>query len=321
MELRGPLANLRQDDIDWEHGQNALAKALAAWRAEPGVAPVLAAMKRFGAGGPLERCKALALLFEPSGPRARAFADSLVAAGLAAIDGYPLGQLPLRHGSRDAVPMLVLARSGHATLALAAYDGHALASLPRPRTARFRPVETWKRVLAGSGLADLVSRDDRGGLRTERIALEAGGVYRHHGSRQAFDIHAVDGAMVVLRLERQLDEHEPVREFDLADGTLLHQASARKEDSRGELVVALLGAMERIDAVPQIAGLALGGGSDALRWQALREVIGLDALAGVELLAHLASDDGDTLQAQAADQLATLLVSRPDLREAAPWRG
>jgi hypothetical protein len=323
MELRGALASLRQNDIEWERGQHALARALGAWRVEPVVAPVLAAMKRFGAGVPLDRCNALAQLFEGPAARAQAFADSLVAAGLAALDGHPLGQLPLRHGDRDAAPLLVLAETGGATLALAAYDGVPLAALPRPRTARFRPAETWSRVLAGTGAADHVQRGEGQAegapLETRRVILSPGTTHYCFGPREMVDMRQVDGAMVALRLERRLDEHGPVREYALADGALVHQASARRDESRDELVVALLGRMERIDAVPQMARVALGGGGDALRWQALREVIALDVLAGVELLAQVAADPEDSLAAQARSLLTALIEARPDLGGAASW--
>lgn len=325
MELRGALASLRQDDIEWERGQIALARTLGAWRKEPAVAPVLAAMKRFGGGAPLDRCKPLAQLFEGPAARAQAFTGGLVAAGLAALDGHPLGQLPLRHGLRDAAPLLVLAEAGGATLALAAYDGAPLAALPRPRTARFRPVETWTRVLAGDGRADHVVRCEgqakSAPLEVRRVTLAAGMVQYSFGLREMIEVRRVDGAMVALRLERQLDDPEPVREYALSDGSLVHQASARRDDSRDELVVALLGRMKRIDAVPQMARVALGGGGDALRWQALREVIALDALAGVELLAQVADDPEDSLNAQAGSLLAALLKSRPDLAGAATWPG
>lgn len=321
MELRGPLASLRQDHIEWERGQQALSRALAAWRAEPVVAPVLAAMKRFGAGAALERCGALALLFDPASGRALAFSRSLVDAGLAALDGNPLGQLPLSHGSRDAAPLLVLAQSGSARLTLSAYDGAALALLPAARTARFRPVENWAMVLVGSCKGDRALRDDEGGLSTELCAFTAGDLHYRHGPNEAVEVRSVDGSMAVLQLERQLDEHEPVREYALADGALVHQASASKDDSRAELAMALLGRMNRIDAVPQMARAALGGGGDAMRWQALREVIVLDALAGMELLAQVAADPEDSLGVQAGALLEQLLASRPDLQGGAAWPG
>jgi len=325
MELRGPLASLRHDDIEWKRGQQGLVKSLAAWRAEPVAAPVFAAMKRFGGGAALERCRALADLFAPPGERAEHFVASLIDAGIAALDGYPLGQLPLRHGSRDAAPMLVLAQSGDATLALAAHDGGVLAMLPPARTARFRPVETWVRVLSGSGVAERVLLGEADGvpaaIGAEQIALGAGDVRYHHGPHEAFEVVGASGAMIVLRLERQLEECGLVREYAMPGGVLVHQAGARPDDSRDELIVALLGGMGRIDAVPQMARVVLGDGSDALRWQALREVTALDGAAGLELLAQIAADPEDTLAAQAGAALAALLASRPDLEGAGTWPG
>lgn len=317
MELRGALAGLRRDDLEWRRGQLAMAKALSAWRREPAAAPVLAAMKRFGAGAALASCGPLAELFTQGTARAPEFADSLVVAALAALDGNPLGQLPLPHGASDAVPTLVLARDDDATLAIVAYDGAVLAMLPPPGTARFRPVESWNCVLRGCGAADVVRWREGCLPEIQRIALGQGQVHYRRGDATAVEVRRADGALVVLRLERALRDAEPVREVRLADGALLHRASARRADSRDELIVSLLGRMERMDAIPGLAALALGEGGEALRWRALCEVIVLDAVAGVELLQQVAADGQDPLAAQAAQLCETLFASRPELREAA----
>lgn len=243
-ELGEILADLRQDDRDWRRGQTALARALKAWRAEPAAASVLTEIRRFGRGAALDRCAALAELFDTASPRADRFVASLIAAGIAGLDVHPLGQIPIPHGSRDAVPTLILARAGRATLALTAYDGEALAALPAARTVRFQPVESWTRVLAGSGKAEHIVFDQSGTLRSERRVLGPGQVVLRNGTREALHIHDVDGLLVVLRLERLLDGVQSVREHSLRDGALLRQASARREDSRNELVQALLAQMQ-----------------------------------------------------------------------------
>lgn len=322
MELRPGLAGLRQDGAEWANGQQALTRALAAWRREPGIAPVLTAMKRFADGTPLARCKALAALFDTDPARARRFVDALVAIGLVALDGHPLGQLPLLHGSHDAMPSLVLARHGDTTLTLILYDGAALAALPAARTVRFRPIETWARVLAGSGRADRVhlheSADPEGTLKVERVSFGIGDTCHRIGTREALEMREADGAMAVLRLDRPMIDAGPVREFALVDGALLHRSSVRQRDSREALAAALLGHMGRIDAVPALARVALGDGGDAPRWRALGEMLVLDPYAGVELLARIAADAEDSLGDEAGGLLSSLLEKSPELRAALP---
>ena len=58
----------------------------------------------------------------------------------------------------------------------------------------------------------------------------------------------VDSSLVGLRLERLLDVLLPVSEHSLEDGAVLRQASARREDSRKELVETLLQQMRRGEA-------------------------------------------------------------------------
>ena len=108
-----------------------------------------------------------------------------------------------------------------------------------------------------------------------------------------------------------------MREYALADGSLVHQAASDPEDSRTELMMALLGRMNRADAAPSIAGIARGEGSAALRWQALRECLALDTRSGFEALDAVARDADDPLCSAAAALRARLIETYPQLREAA----
>ncbi|MCT2398300.1 hypothetical protein [Novosphingobium mangrovi (ex Huang et al. 2023)] len=318
---------LSGDQDQWKKGQAALAERLAGWRAEPEVASVLAGVERFGAGRVLEHCGSLADLFSPGSPRAHAFASGFVAVGVGGLGDYPLGQLPLMHGKRDAVPTLVLASAGRASLALAAYDGVALEGLTAPKTAKFAPQETWIHVLSGSGEADLVlRRDGEGGravLRSGRLDLMPGMAYYRYGLREALHVRRVTGSLVLLRLQRQLVDPEPTREYSLPDGALVHQAAARLKDSRRELAMALLGRMGRKDAVTQMARIASGEADpeagEGFRWQALREVLALDSAAGFQLLARISAREDDPLAKPAASLQASLLEAWPNLGKAVEW--
>lgn len=319
MMMRSAVAAQDRNDREWEDGQRALADRLATWRA--GTAPVHAAMEQFGAGAALEQCAPVADLFGAGSPHGMEFAQGFVADCLAGLTAHPLGQLPLLHGTRDSAPAVVLASSGRASLALAAYDGARLKNVPAPRTVRFAPQETWIHVLAGSGTADhVLCRDgpeDRMVLQSARIALEPGMVLYRYGPRETLQVRGVAGNLVLLRLQRRLAETAPVREYSLPDGTLLHQAMARAEDTRTELAMALLARMGRKDAVSPMKRIAGGepgqDAPDSLRWQALREVLALDTDAGLDLLDLLMSRPHDPLSGPAAALRGSLYEIWPEL--------
>jgi len=304
MELRESLARLRHDDREWRSIQQALARVLKTCRAEPAVAPVLAAIKRFGKGAPLERCDALAGLFDGESDRALIFVGRMVSAVVAGLDAHPLGQVPVAHGRRDMAPALILAQSGTARLTLAAIDGGALALAPAARTARFPAHESWLRVLAGSAEAEHIVRrdgaDGRAMLHSALVSLGPGSVFHRYGPREALHMRRVDGAMVVLRLERALPHVGPLQEHSLPDGALVHRSAASPADSRAELVATLLGGMERHDAVPALVEIVRDdGAADTLRWQALRQVGMLDGEMGRALLAQIAEAGDDPLSSPA----------------------
>lgn len=304
------------------------ARSIRAWRTSPEAAAVLAALGRFGAGEPLDACAELAALFAREGAAADALVSAFIAAGLAEMTDRSREHLPLRHVGRDAAPAVILAEAGSASLALAVFDGTALDALPPPRSALFQPVETWSRVLGGSGVADLVMR--RGGddvpvsLHRRRVELAEGSVHYRHGSRECLQVRKVAGTMVLLRLQREHYDLEPLREYSLPGGALMHRASARPEDSRRELAIALLGQMDRVDAIPAMAETALGDAPDALRWRALCEVLALDAHAGLDLLRTLAARATDPLAPRAVELAATIAadpVAPPPAQGHAPCPG
>lgn len=318
------LTALRENDAEWTAGQKGLAAMLNLWRARPEVAPVLAALERFGEGEPMEASAELAVLFDGAKSTARDFVSGFVETGLAGLGAHPLGQLPLRHGTTRAAHTLLLAHSGSASLALVVSDGEAVAALPPAASAEFAPLETWSHVLVGSGVADRVicsTADDAGAdLRTETVPMQPGTAHYCNGRYEALQMRSIRGSLLELRLQRFLGGHEPVREYALADGTLVHRAAARPEDSRRELAVAVLARMDRRDAVPAMSRIATGAGPEGLRWQALRELLTLDTRAGMVLLAQVAASEDDPLGAPAQELHASLLAAWPELERVAQWQ-
>lgn len=312
MILRPELRALRRDDAPQRLAQAALREAAQAWRERPETAAVLRGVAELAAGAPLEASPALAALFAP-GPTAPAFVATFVAAQAMAIAAQPLGHVALRHFTDSVLSTLLLARSGGVTLTLVAIDGSGLAAQPAPISIGFTDADAWEHVLAGTGAGERLALMADGALDRRCVRLCAGAVIARDAEREALLVRAIDGCLVSLRLQRRRASARPSREYALADGALVHQAAGSAEDSRLELMLALLGRMGRADAAPLMAALARGEDSAALRWQALRECLALDTAAGFAALDALAGRMNDPLAAPAADLRARLVARHPEL--------
>lgn len=322
MIVRPELRALRCDDTPQRHAQARMVAVLAQWRTTPAAASAGAELARFAAGSPLGELPLLAALFTPGDAAAATFTGALMSALIARLAADPLGQVPLRHYADDMLASLMLARSGMATLSLQATDGPGLSRRPAPVSVSFCPSETYEHVLAGQAAAERIE------LRARRPAaaadltrvpfdLRAGMVCHRHGAREALLLHPFTGSLVTLKLQRRSGPGEVTREYRLADGALVHQAAGNPRDSRLELTAALLGRMGRGDAAPLLAAMAEEQGSAALRWQALRECLGLDSAAGFRALCTIAARADDPLAAPAGALRAQLLETYPALAGAA----
>jgi hypothetical protein len=209
----------------------------------------------------------------------------------------------------------MLAREGDCLLTLVAIDGAGLASRPQPRSAGFAPAEEWEVVIAGTGKARLVERcGDR--IATHGLDLSPGLALGRDGAREALIFDAVDGSLLMLRLQRRHDLMQPKLEISLEDGSVLHRASATPAESRLEIAVAVLGRMGRADAAPVLAEIARDEShGDSLRWQALRECLGLDTRTGFWTLTVIARAGSDPLAIPAGALRAQLLEAYPQLAE------
>ncbi|AIT79996.1 hypothetical protein [Novosphingobium pentaromativorans] len=318
------LAELRTNDQVWAKGQRELALLLTRWRANPDVRPVFNDFERFGRGKPLEACPSLAALFEGTGGAARDFVGGMVDVALDGLRAHPLGHLPLRHGVNQTGQTLLLSHWGAATLALVSYESERLSERAEARTAAFTPVESWSCVLVGSGEADRIRCEEKQGgaarLEIEPVTMQPGSVIYRDGRNERIQMRSTRGVLVKLRLQRFLGGTEPVREFALADGTLVHQAASNAHDSRCELAISVLSRMKRRDAVPVISRIVTGEGHEGLRWQAMRELLALDTRAGMILLGQIAASEDDPLAALAQEAQLSLLQTWPELERISQWR-
>ena len=321
MKLTEELRALRGDDTPQRAAQAAMFAARDVWRSSPEVAPVLADLARFAAGSAMAECPALAALFEDEDPAAMRLADRLAWVTTRALAAAPLGHVAQRHFTDGTVSTLLLAQDGPISLSLIAVDGAGFARKPAPLSVNLSPSEQWERVLAGTAEADLIlARPDgasRVRLEARQIALAPGKILARDCSRQALILRRVTGCLVSLRLQRRRHGNEPSREYELASGELVHQAAGDPRDSRHELMLALLGRMERTEAAPLMATIAREPGSDGLRWQALRECQALYTAQGFAALRAVAQSPCDPLAAPSATLCTRLVAAHPQLAEIA----
>jgi len=312
---RPEIAALQADPGLQACAQTGLATALAAWQREDAAAAVLADFARYAAHEPLQALPALAALFGDSVDPASRLVAPLIAGFCNTLDRQPFGIVPLRHFTDGVTSSLLLAREGEALLTLVAIDGAGLAARPAPTAVCFGHAEEWEVVIAGVGHGRLVERRGEQ-IIAHPIALAPGLALGREAAREALIFDQIDGALLVLRLQRHEQSTLPKREFALSDGRLLRQASASNRESRLEMAVALLGRMGRADAAPQLAEIARDEShGDALRWQALRECLSLDTATGFWTLTAIARAGADPLAVPAGALRAQLLETYPQLAE------
>jgi hypothetical protein len=322
MHLHPRLRALRSDDAPQRHAQTAAFRATAAWRAQLDVAVVMDDLAAFATSRDMAECPALAALFDAGDPAAGRLAAGFVAQTSALLRQEPLAHVPLRHFVDGTVSTLLLGSAGSASLLLSALDGAAFSRLPPPVSLSFTANETWEHMLEGDAEAELVELRTGGqpasanpvSIHRRAITIRPGRVIGRDGSRQALLLRRVEGRLVSLKLIRRKPGNTPSREYDLASGRLVHQAAGCARDSRHELMVTLLGRMGRADAAPVLAEMAQDiAAAPALRWEALRECLGLDTIAGFRALCTVARSAADPLAAAAGALRAQLLEAHPQL--------
>lgn len=316
MRIDPAIAALRSDGVPQRDAQKRLERARAAWLAEPGIGAVLRALEEYGRGKALADCGPLASLVSEIGA-ARGLVDRLVRSMIENLRESPLGHVPFRHQCVDGFAVLQLAQSGRATLSLMKYAPPESAN--PPDSVCFTDGERHEICLAGAAQARRVSiageRQDKAMLTCSSIRIDAGTCLSFAGLRETKLVDRVEGRLVMLRLSRPAAKPLPSLEYRLSDGALLHRAAGECGESRKELMLAVLGAMQQHDAVPAIAEL-IREGSESLRWQALRECLALDSAAGFRELSRMAHRTADPLCEPARALRCDLLARYPQLAEA-----
>lgn len=322
MNIHPQLRALRSDDAPQRQAQAALYRAMDLWRSRREFRAIQAGLQRYAEGAALADCAALAALFDAGRPDARDFVSDFNAAAARALADAPLGHMPFRHFTDGTVSTLLLCGARDVSLMLVAVDGVALAAAPAPVSVSLSPAQCHDHVLAGAAEAELVEARVSGPITaslTRRVArLAPGCVLSRDGGREALLYRRVTRSLVSLRLVRRMAAAGPGREYRLADGALVHQSAGHVRDSRLELMATLLGRMQRKDAAPILAEMARERGAEGLRWQALRECLGLDTATGFAALCAMADAPDDPLGPAAAALRTRLVAAHPELERVLP---
>lgn len=311
MRIDPAIAALQRDPSLQRQAQDSMIAACRNWRDRPPVAAMMAELERFGAGAALDQCPALHRTFHGDGPD-DAILNDLLRRICAVLHDQPFAQPPFRHGFDGQVSTLLLARAGRAHLVLHGCEPGEW----RHDSAHFSHAVRFERVLAGQAQARLVRRVIPGvgrPLDVEPITLSPGARLALPLDEQALQILQVERRLVCLRLHRLAADAGPSRCHALADGRLLHQSAGDMASSRCEMMLALLGRMQRVDAAPHMAAVAVGPGDASVRWQALRECLALDSGAGFAALSAMARDAADPLCDPAGALRAQLVEQHPQL--------
>ena len=294
--------------------QPCLAAALARWHAVPEVQAMVAGLAAFGAGAALDDVPALARLVGDHA-FAAGLANGFITPVTAALAAEPLAQLPLGHSAAPGIARIRLATNGRASLALAAY---AQARHRQPASVLFEDGEAHEIVIAGAGQA-LCHRIDAQGLESRAVACRPGTRLTRGGASEARQFVAVTRPLLVLQLVREAAAPLPSCEVALPDGALIQTISGSKRASQAMMALGVLGALGHRRALEPMERLVRDTqGARDLRWEALRQVLGMDAVRGLALLADLAARDGDALALPAAQLQRSLLAAQPELARLEP---
>lgn len=302
---------LRSDRAPQRHAQTAMKAAIEAWRAEQGVAAMLADFVKFGDGAALEACPALDAVFTRAGA-ADDLAALLTGHFCRAIAAHPLGHPPFRHAFSDGSSTMLLGKAGRAQLVLQAREPGTYTDT----AVTFADLLRYDAVLAGQAQARIVrihGPEKLVGMTEESIALQAGVRLGFDCNRETLMTEVVEKRLVTLRLLQSAKHPAPSREYARQTGRLLHQAAGSLASSRREMMAALLGRMGRVEAAPVLADMALTEAEQSLRWQALRECLALDAAAGFAVLCTIARNQADPLSHPAGALRGQLLETYPEL--------
>ena len=307
--LRGPTASQRRAVA--KTGV-AMEQARQEWLEQPDTRQVLDELARYGAGAKLEACEALRSLTHHH-QSAAAFVQRLIDPALGALKMHPLGEAPYRFKVSQGLATLQLLEASGATLSLAAYE--PLEGAQPPASALFSDRDLHEIVVSGTASGAVHTLIKTGVVGSRPICLAPGDCLATKAQIGARHILSVERTLLLLQLTREPQRPKPVREVALDTGVDLRTASGDKSASQAVMALSVLGALRDFGALDVMHATALNREEDLdVRWEAVRQTLGLGAMRGLEVLDTLARREDDALSAPALALRDRLLATQPDLR-------
>jgi len=237
-----------------------------------------------------------------AGAAERILADTdwpgLIAPLREALAAQPFFEPPFRV-SRDAVRTgAVLIDAPKVSISMSLLDG---ARLPRPATIVFPGYITATRYLKAGGATlrrwevDPLAPDFSAATATPArplasLALSDGAILRCDGRIRAQLLGGASGPILTVVATIRAGAAPLIREYRIADGALVRVASADEAASRTEMLLTFLRRSGRVDASARFDA-ATRDAAFHTRWTAMREWLGLDALAALPRLTEMAAND------------------------------
>ncbi|GAA0736155.1 hypothetical protein [Sphingomonas japonica] len=246
-----------------------------------------------------------------------AWVAELLAPLVAEVRAWPLLDVPLkvsRDGSRTGA---VLFENAVVSISASVIDACALAAAAQRASVVASGRMTVTRYIRAHG-AKLrrwtVEGDGMRVVEQPSCLLADGAILRCDGRVTAQAIEAPRHDVVQLVAHVRIDAAATMREYTVADGCLLRQATLDDGAARTAMLLTLLRHCGRRDAAAQFDA-ATRDTASPFRWDAMREWIALDAASALPRLEEMALGDSDA-QVHAAASATLALVTRK-MREAA----
>ncbi|WP_416831357.1 MAG: hypothetical protein ACMUJI_14600 [Erythrobacter sp.] len=314
MQVHPAIAALRADPPLQRRATAEVEAALFLWDQHEHVSAVHRDLLRYAAGEDLTRLPMLASLMEELAV-AQDYVGSFISAIIPALREHPLAEVPLRQSRSPGYSRLLLWQEAGVTLSLSTYE--PVSSNTEPETAQFADCERNELLVSGEASGWHFSVCDQGRVKADRKSWRQGDSICCHARRESRQFVGVQRSVTLLQLIRTPKRPAPTLVYNLADSALVQQSSGDKRASQQVMALGVLGALGNSAAIaPMIAFASDPSHDTTARWEAVRQVLALDARAGLNLLSELSSCQADPLAQPARSLHRDLLQRQPELAQA-----
>lgn len=249
--------------------------------------------------------------------KGKAFAQGLIGEFTSSLRRQSLGEVPLRHTATLGFARLQLMQEGGVVLSLCVYEPAKVNR--KANWAQFADSELHELVLAGSAIGRMhrLERNAAGQreVHSTDLMLGEGSMLSPMARFEARQFENVRKSLLVLQLTRIRSNPQPTLEIRLSGGALVREVSADRRASEKVMALGVLGALGQARTIPTISSFARDTDQDEnARWEAVRQLLALDAEAGWSLLNEIASRAGDPI-AQPAKSLISQLRDQQRILE------